>query len=57
MTYEEITKEILVAMIQNGKLTPTSKETRESLNSTYVEEVCKAFSAVYQTVSTASIKK
>lgn len=57
MTSEEIAKEILISMIEHDKISPTINTTREDINKSYVEEVCKAYSTVYQTVCNASKSK
>jgi hypothetical protein len=57
MTNEEITKEIIISMIQHDKIGPTSTKNIEELNSSYTQAVCKAFDTVYQTVSKTSKSK
>jgi len=53
MTNEEIAKEIVIAMIQQDKISPVNKNTIEEINQAYTEEVCKAFIAVFKTVNNA----
>jgi len=53
MTNEEITKEIIVTMIQMGKILPASSGNAEICNKSYNEELCKAYIAVYKTVNNA----
>ncbi|MEN6567142.1 MAG: hypothetical protein ABFC57_12680 [Veillonellales bacterium] len=57
MTDSEITKEIVIAMVNNQEIKGTNGQNQSTYNASYVTEVCKAFDAVYQTVSKASISK
>lgn len=54
----EITKEIVLKLIETGKIAqPIDKTKRayspEEANEKYLEEVCKAYKTVYQTVNKA----
>lgn len=57
MSNEEIAKEILICILQQDKIQPTSGNGQEEYNKTYIEEVCKAYNTVYQTVCNASKSK